>query len=1063
MKTSRLRVCIGIGLALIAAAGAAAETIQINRPLLSVPSSDTEEFLDAQIIRAISDAEAQYDGLQVGYRGFSKSVRAQRATITVDVVAAEVPGSTMLVLNAMGPNGASESIAYRMPWHDALYREISQMLGFFNGVLGSGSRTETANLAFLQDFLTDFIDAGDMQFAAGLYPYSLTSRNGNLMIAAGMAIVEVDPFFREQAKYGVDAGLSGAWAMQVGVTPAGTLAVGSLSQGGILRFVPEIPEPFRIPTRSAITGLTVADDGTIYTLDQNQDFLRIATDGIAPLRLDLPEGTWITYMNAGPESTLWLWEPSHRSFFVYDSDGARIDMVLPHLGMDVAMTMKYFQPLESGGIFAAFGDRFVRLNETGAVEWQYMYADIPEITDWLYINQFHYDEQTGMIYALNLMSKYIYQIIDLDHAREAGTLRPEQTAILESNARLQANPYDQQALADRAEIYESIDAWELAAKTWEDAYGLNPMNAAVADAREAVVIQRLEVLAGRLYERTLRLLDQYGVATAAYPYQQAQEVYEDLISRLDDPSQAERELQELRRHHDELQNPTRQRPPLSIDNVAIGDVFPSLFTFYQDGSAGTVTVRNAGNTEVTDVTVRADMRYLEFTTPGSTVNRIGPGESAELAVRLPISDRTLALQESSPVPVNITVGYSAGNQEYEASEVAIITVHRATALTWDDSGKLAAYVTPRDSIVAEYAAPFVGVGDAEQYAVSEKIFRAARISDAVGVSGLEYIEDPQSGITEVLGNPTAIDTVRFPRNTIRVGYGDCDDTTALMCSLFESVGIRTAIMTTPGHVFMAFDTGEPEQNRWLFESETTAAIAYSGTVWLPYETTILQEGFMASWEEGSRLYRRYEPDGQVEFLPVASVRDRFPAIPLEAASFSVTPPPGLLADPFYDQSLQGIRETLYVRTVRNLQNEVRSQNDRRSVRTWNQIGILHGQFNELREAERAFEEAIDIDPDYSASYINLANLSIIQGDGRAAIRWLDEAEEHRSGTVIATLLRAQALYIMGDRSGANDQMVLLAERAPDLAARYPHLSGSSVGRASEAASTPSLPWSLGDE
>ena len=100
-------------------------------------------------------------------------------------------------------------------------------------------------------------------------------------------------------------------------------------------------------------------------------------------------------------------------------------------------------------------------------------------------------------------------------------------------------------------------------------------------------------------------------------------------------------------------------------------------------------------------------------------------------------------------------------------------------------------------------------------------------------------------------------------------------------------------MTSPGHVFMAFDTGEPEQNGWLFESETTSAIAYGGTVWLPYETTILAEGFLASWEEGSRLYKRHAAAGEIEFIPIASERTRFPALPLDPASFAITAPAGL--------------------------------------------------------------------------------------------------------------------------------------------------------------------------
>ncbi|HKJ85842.1 MAG TPA: hypothetical protein VKA06_07185, partial [Spirochaetia bacterium] len=342
----------------------------------------------------------------------------------------------------------------------------------------------------------------------------------------------------------------------------------------------------------------------------------------------------------------------------------------------------------------------------------------------------------------------------------------------------------------------------------------------------------------------------------------------------------------------------------------------------------------------------------------------------------------------------------------------------------------------------------------------QRLFRAARISDAVGATGLEYIEDPLSGITEVLGDPSAIDTVRFPRTTLRVGYGDCDDTTALLCSLYEAVGIGTAIMTSPGHVFMAFDTGEPEQNIWLFESETTSAIAYGGTVWLPYETTILGEGFLASWEEGSRLYKRHAEAGEIEFIPIASERTRFPALPLDPASFAITSPPDSIVAPRYDESLASLRSTLYTANVTRLEQRLDGEGSRARARTLNQIGILHGRFDERRASRRVFQAAIAADSSYAASYINLANLSILEERPDDAITWLDEAESRRPGGVLTTLLRAQAEFMRGDPGAAAEQMTILESRAPNLAAQYPHLSGTAAGRASDAQATPTLPWAL---
>ena len=1061
MKSVRTFALMG-AITLLSAAPLAASVISINQPLLAVSDPSIGEVVDSQIVRAIAVAESTYDGVSIGYQGLEirKPVRG-RADIAVDIIVSSTGDGTFTVFNGTSTSGGYVSYAHFLPINDSSYRDFASILGYINGTIGDAEPIPETPLVFFQEFSTNFVSTGDLPFAGvPITPYSISSRDGNPLFGAGTFVLETDQWFREQQKIGLSADMSSVWAYHIGATPAGTIAAGSAAQSGVVRYVPGIDDPFRIRTTSPAQAFTITTDGSILTIDFEQRVTRFSDQGISQIELDMPPGGYVSFMASGPENTFMVWDFTQRAFFIFDVEGNRTDIVIPHLPQEVVAETTFIAAYDNGDLFMIAGDNIIRVRRDGRIAWRGSLQAIADRGQLRMYNARYLNPTTGAVMLANQLERHVIQLLDVDQLSSTRSLSDPERRILESNELLRSNPYDQSLLAERAAIYEELEAWEIAAYTWDTAFGINPGNRDVRDGRDRVETRQLETDAERLYERTIRLLDQFGISSAAYSYQRAQEVFEQLIGRLADPSEAQRMLNDLRERYEGLQNPQRERPPLSLDDIALADIFPSLFTTYQDNPAGTIRVRNTGSAPITDISVQAEMRFLDFATPGGTLARLGPGESAEIDVRLPISDRTLSLQESAPVPVNVTVSYRSGSQEFDESEVEIITVHRATALTWDDSGRLAAYVTPRDSIVAEYAAPFVSVGEAERFAVSEKIFRAARISDAIGVSGLEYIEDPQSGITQVLGDPAALDTVRFPRNTIRVGYGDCDDTTALMCSLFESVGIRTAIMTSPGHVFMAFDTGEPAQNAWLFESDTTAVIEYEGTVWLPYETTILHEGFLASWQEGSRLYMRYEPEGQIEFLPVSAERDRFPAIPLQSASFSVTPPPALLADPLYDESVGSIRDTLYVRTVSDLERAVGSQSARRQVRTWNQIGILHGQFDEPRDAESAFREAIDIDADYAASYVNLANLSIIDGDGRAAIQWLDEADERRSGTVISTLLRAQAEFLLGNRRAAQEQMVLLEQRAPDLAAQYPHLSGSAVGRASEAQSSPSLPWAV---
>jgi hypothetical protein len=73
-------------------------------------------------------------------------------------------------------------------------------------------------------------------------------------------------------------------------------------------------------------------------------------------------------------------------------------------------------------------------------------------------------------------------------------------------------------------------------------------------------------------------------------------------------------------------------------------------------------------------------------------------------------------------------------------------------------------------------------------------------------------------------------------NTLLRKAGDCDDTTVLLASALESAGIRTAVLTTPGHIFLAFDTGESVPAAAVLAAPPLELLSIEGSSWIPLET-----------------------------------------------------------------------------------------------------------------------------------------------------------------------------------------------------------------------------------
>lgn len=339
-----------------------------------------------------------------------------------------------------------------------------------------------------------------------------------------------------------------------------------------------------------------------------------------------------------------------------------------------------------------------------------------------------------------------------------------------------------------------------------------------------------------------------------------------------------------------------------------------------------------------------------------------------------LNSSVFELQEDLPAQVRVDISYYTRDGEQKISKNVNSTIYRRTALFWDDSGKLASFITPNEGIVSTFSHRVSDLKDADKDpGLSKKFLLAIKISEALGKYNINYIEAPSSPFSKVLGREEVIDTVRFPRTTLLIRSGNCDDTTALLGSLLESAGISTAIITLPGHVFLGFDTNEPKQNAWFYKTGQLDTVIHQGTVWVPAETTVLQEGFLTAWKKASELLTDHFKEGEIEFLPVNNLRGKYPPLPLPESNFTVVEPAGDEIHVLFRTSVEDIVDNLYANGWSGLEKKLDGLSGMDALRTKNRIGILHARFGQNRKAETIFKECIKEDPDFIPPYLNLAN------------------------------------------------------------------------------------------
>ncbi len=121
------------------------------------------------------------------------------------------------------------------------------------------------------------------------------------------------------------------------------------------------------------------------------------------------------------------------------------------------------------------------------------------------------------------------------------------------------------------------------------------------------------------------------------------------------------------------------------------------------------------------------------------------------------------------------------------------------------------------------------------------------------VKNFVYVADP---------NATS-DFVQFPKQTIDLKGGDCDDLSVLYSAVLENVGIQTALVDYKpekglGHVNLLFNTElSPQKAKWITNNDNKYFIRKNNRgedqVWIAIETTSLTD-FTKAWELGTQKF-----------------------------------------------------------------------------------------------------------------------------------------------------------------------------------------------------------------
>ncbi|MBI9100364.1 MAG: hypothetical protein JEY91_17910, partial [Spirochaetaceae bacterium] len=406
-----------------------------------------------------------------------------------------------------------------------------------------------------------------------------------------------------------------------------------------------------------------------------------------------------------------------------------------------------------------------------------------------------------------------------------------------------------------------------------------------------------------------------------------------------------------------------------------------------------------------------------------------------------------------PLTGEVAVQYSARGREIVQTMPVSYDLHDKEAMVWDDDKKVGAFITPKDSALRNYTSYLrQSTRDMVNPGLCETLQIAMQVFYGLTELGILYQRDPTSPFEAAQENAQIIDAVSLPRNTLKRATGDCDDLTVLFCSLLETAGIETAYITTPGHIYAAFNTKKPTKDYREIHPSIDMSLNIDGELWIPVEITMIgQTDFLKAWRIGIEEFNRYDLESHLR------------SIYLTKEAQQVYRPVGLLEA---DLGLQYGDKTKissdFFSEVNNLINLIindytNDANEKGNKGSYNKLGLICAKFGDFNRAESAFNTALSLDRNYLPPKINLGNVFYMKEEYQSALQIFHSAEldyEDRNRTsspsyAMVLLNISRSYYELENYDKALIYSEKMASVDPVLGSRYSYLSGSEGTRSSD--------------
>ena len=488
------------------------------------------------------------------------------------------------------------------------------------------------------------------------------------------------------------------------------------------------------------------------------------------------------------------------------------------------------------------------------------------------------------------------------------------------------------------------------------------------------------------------------------------------------------------------------KPRMEFGALDLAAIFPVFFKWYDINPLGSISLVNHESRAVQNVRVTAYVKeFMDAPKLCATSAELKPGQAIDLPLHALFADRILTVTEATKATITITVTYELRGDPRTIELTESLRILDRNAMTWADDRRAASFVTAKDPVVLTLSKNVAGVVRDDVRSGGDLNFRIALgLYQALAAYGMSYVVDPDSSYGERSGTDDVVDFLQFPRQTLQYRSGDCDDLSILYAALLESVGIESAFVLVPGHIYVAaaLSLNPAEAARTFQQSDRLIVIGEK--VYVPIETTMFQRGFMAAWSEGARQWR--EAGDRAALIPVREAWTEYEAVGIRDAPPALILPDAREALEAYGREMDKFIATELEPQVGRLQDEMRRTQETPAL--LNKLALLYARYGRLAEAEEALLKIVAT-RDYLPAFVNLGNIAYLSREPGKAAGWFERALDIDPRNAAALSGAARSWFDAGDPGRAMTYYERLKAVDPAAANRYSYIqTGGGTERAS---------------